>query len=240
MGAAPRIAIAAGGTAGHVVPALAIAGALTAQQASVFFIGGVRAERDLVLAAGYELEQIDVRGLDRRNALKASAALARSAIATARARALLRTHDATAVLGAGGYVAAPVGLAAVALRLPLVLCEADSRLGLSNRLLAPLARRVCLAFPIAGRDDPRYLVTGRAVAPPRADRVTARRQYALGEDELMVFVFGGSLGAHSINEAALAGLDGAAFRVLHVTGRRDWPAFRARSHTSGYELREYL
>jgi UDP-N-acetylglucosamine--N-acetylmuramyl-(pentapeptide) pyrophosphoryl-undecaprenol N-acetylglucosamine transferase len=222
------------------MPALAIADALTAQQASVFFIGGVRAERDLVLAAGYELEQIDVRGLDRRNPLKASVALARSGVATARARALLRANDATAVLGAGGYVAAPVGLAAVALRLPLVLCEADSHLGLSNRALAPLARRVCLAFPIAGRDDPRYIVTGRAVTPPRTDRVAARRSYGLADDELMVLVFGGSLGARSINDAALAGLDGARFRVLHVTGRRDWPAFRTRSHAPGYELCEYL
>lgn len=223
-----------------MIPALAIADALTAQQASVFFIGGVRAERDLVLAAGYELEQIDVRGLDRHNPLKASVALARSAVATARARALLRAHDATAVLGAGGYVAAPVGLAAAALRLPLVLCESDSHLGLSNRILAPLARRVCLAFPIAGREDPRYLVTGRAVVPPHSDRAAARRQYALADDELMVLVFGGSLGARSINTAALAGLDGARFRVLHVTGRRDWPAFRARSHTPEYALREYL
>ena len=55
-------------------------------------------------------------------------------------------------MGGGGYVAGPVGLAAVLLRIPLVLTEADSHLGIANRLLAPFARRVCLAFPIAGRD----------------------------------------------------------------------------------------
>jgi UDP-N-acetylglucosamine--N-acetylmuramyl-(pentapeptide) pyrophosphoryl-undecaprenol N-acetylglucosamine transferase len=240
MAEQPRIAIAAGGTAGHVMPALAIADALTAQGASVFFIGGDRAERDLVVAGGYELERIDVSGLDRRNPLKASAALARSAVATARARSILVERDVTAVLGGGGYVAGPVGLAAVALRLPLVLSEADSHLGLTNRSLAPFARRVCLAFPIPGRDSPRYLVTGRAVAPPHADRERARRQYGLGNDELMVLVFGGSLGARSINDAALTGLGGANFRVLHITGRRDWPEFRARAHPPGYELREYL
>ena len=222
------------------MPALAIAQALVAQDASVFFIGGDRAERELVPAAGFELERIDVSGLDRRNPLKASAALARSARATARAGTLLRRHGATAVLGGGGYVAGPVVLAAVAQRLPIVLCEADSHLGLTNRRLAPFARRVCLAFPIAGRDDPRYLVTGRAVPPVLADRAGARKQYALKGRELMVLVFGGSLGARSINQAALAGLDGASFRVLHVTGRRDWPELRNRPHGPHYELLEYL
>ena len=68
-----------------------------------------------------------------------------------------------AVMGGGGYVAGPVGLAAVTLRIPLVLTEADSHLGLTNRMLAPFARRVCLAFPLAGREGPRYRVTGRPV-----------------------------------------------------------------------------
>jgi UDP-N-acetylglucosamine--N-acetylmuramyl-(pentapeptide) pyrophosphoryl-undecaprenol N-acetylglucosamine transferase len=236
----PRIAIAAGGTAGHVVPALAVADALVTQGASVFFIGGDRAERELVPAAGYQLERIDVRGLDRHSPLKASAALARSAAATARARRLLRREGAGAVLGAGGYVAGPVVLAGAALRLPIVLCEADSHLGLTNRALAPLARRVCLAFPIASRSGPRYLVTGRAVPPVRAERAAVRQSVGLGSWEQLVFVFGGSLGARSINEAALAGLVGASFRVLHVTGTRDWAELRTREHGGLYELREYL
>ena len=222
------------------MPALAIADALAAQQASVFFIGGDRAERELVPAAGFELERLDVRGLDRRNPLKAAGALVRSALATERARGLLREQGATAVLGGGGYVSGPVGLAAVALHLPLVLCEADSHLGVANRTLAPFARRVCLALPIEGRSGPRYLVTGRAVPPPQAARGKARRKFRLRADDILVLVFGGSLGARSINEAAISGLDGARFRVLHVTGRRDWPEFRTRAHTDRYELYEYL
>jgi UDP-N-acetylglucosamine--N-acetylmuramyl-(pentapeptide) pyrophosphoryl-undecaprenol N-acetylglucosamine transferase len=222
------------------MPALAVAGALRTRGASVYFIGGDRAERELVPAAGYELERITVRGLDRHNPLKASLALAAASRATAAARAILRERSTTAVLGGGGYVAGPVGLAAVSLRLPLVLCEADSHLGLANRTLAPFARRICLAFPIAGCDGPRYLVTGRAVALPETDRAAARRRYRLDRDDLMVLVFGGSLGAHSINEAALAGLSGASFRVLHVTGTRDWPALRTRDHGPQYEIVEYL
>ena len=75
-------------------------------------------------------------------------------------------------MGGGGYVAGPAGLAALSLRVPLVLTEADRHLGLANRLLARRARRVCLAFPIPGREGERYLVTGRPVpaAVGTADR----------------------------------------------------------------------
>ncbi len=83
------------------------------------------------------------------------------------------------MLGGGGYVAGPVGLAAVRMGLPLVLTEADSHLGLANRLLARRARRVCLAFPIPGREGDPYLVTGRPVprAVLEADREAARARF---------------------------------------------------------------
>src|SRR4051812_40048446 len=147
----PRIVIAAGGTAGHVVPALAVADALRARGAEVEFIGGERAEAELVPAAGYPFHQLSVRGIDRDNPIRAVGAVFLAARATARARRLLKEIGADAVLGGGGYVAGPVGLAARTLGLPLVLTEADSHLGVSNRMLAPFAARVCLAFPIAGR-----------------------------------------------------------------------------------------
>ncbi|MBA3809779.1 MAG: glycosyltransferase, partial [Solirubrobacterales bacterium] len=174
MSAAPRrIVIAAGGTAGHVVPALAVADALRAEGAEVQFIGGERAEAQLVPAAGYPLHQISVQGLSRTNPLRALRALALAAKAVGRARGLLRDLAPDAVLGGGGYVAGPVGLAAVSLRIPLVLSEADSHLGLTNRMLARFARRVCLAFPIAGRAGPRYRVTGRPAVAPQHDRAAA-------------------------------------------------------------------
>jgi UDP-N-acetylglucosamine--N-acetylmuramyl-(pentapeptide) pyrophosphoryl-undecaprenol N-acetylglucosamine transferase len=133
-----------------------------------------------------------------------------------------------------------VVLAAAAMRLPIVLTEADSHLGLTNRVLAPLARRVCLAYPIVGRGGPRYLVTGRPTPPMLAERESARASWRIAAGEQCVLVFGGSLGARTINEAALSGLDGARFRVLHVTGKRDWPGLRERQHGPLYELREYL
>jgi UDP-N-acetylglucosamine--N-acetylmuramyl-(pentapeptide) pyrophosphoryl-undecaprenol N-acetylglucosamine transferase len=226
-----------------VVPALAVADALRAEGAHVVFVGGERAERTMVPAAGYELRPIAVEGLSRSNPLKAARAVARAALALRTARAIVREVRPDAVLGAGGYVAGPVGLAAVAQRVPIVLAEADSHLGLTNRLLARSARRVCLAFPIAGREGERYLVTGRAVPPPATDRAAARARFDLREDDTCVLVFGGSLGARTINEAAVAGLAGADYRVLHACGTRDYAALRERlgpEPPANYDLREFI
>ena len=240
-----------------MVPALAVAGALRAEGAQVEFIGGDRAEAELVPAAGFELRRIAVEGMSRTNPLRAARALWRAARAYARALSLLRELGPDAVMGGGGYVAGPVGLAAVTLRIPLVLTEADSHLGLTNRVLARGARRVCLAFPLAGRDGPRYRVTGRPVPPPQADRAGARERLGLAEGRDCVLVFGGSLGARSINMAAVEAFadttapsatlpgrsstpvaskhsaatgtpaTGTAFDVLHVAGRRDYPELSA-------------
>src|SRR4051812_50193028 len=106
----PRVLIAAGGTAGHVVPALAIAAALRDSGAQVEFAGGERAEAELVPAAGYPFHELRVAGLDRKNPLKAAraAGLAAKAVFTAR-RILKREIRADAGLGGGGYGAGPAG-----------------------------------------------------------------------------------------------------------------------------------
>ena len=209
-----------------MVPALAVAGALRDRGALVTFAGTAeRAEATLVPEAGFKIDHLRVRGIDRANPLKAAGALALSARAVPAARGILKARQAQAVLGGGGYVAAPVGLAASALRLPLVLSEADRHLGLANRMLARRARRICLAFPIPGLDGERYLVTGRPV--PRAvldaDRDDARGRLGIGADERCLLVFGGSQGALSINTAILDGLlePDPGFRVLCISGTRD-------------------
>src|SRR4051812_31046489 len=230
--------IAAGGTAGHVVPAIAVADALRAEGVEVIFVGGERAEAELVPGAGYPLEAIRVEGLSRSNPLKAARAALKAVGALRAAGAILRRQRPDAVLGGGGYVAGPVGLAAALRRIPLVLAEADSHLGLTNRLLARRARRVCLAFPIAGRDDPRYLVTGRAVPPTFEDRAGARAAFDLADEDVCVLVFGGSLGARSINQTALVALADAPYRVLHIAGRRDFPELSAPGPR--YDLRDYV
>jgi UDP-N-acetylglucosamine--N-acetylmuramyl-(pentapeptide) pyrophosphoryl-undecaprenol N-acetylglucosamine transferase len=240
-----------------VVPALAVADALRDRGASVSFIGTPdRAEAHLVPRAGYEIDFVDVRGLDRRNPLRAAGAAARAIRAIPVVGRILRQRGADAVMGGGGYVAGPAGLAAVRRRVPLVLTEADSRLGLANRLLSRRARRVCLAFPIEGLQGERYLVTGRAV--PRsvieADRGEARKRFGIPAEARCLLVFGGSLGARTINEAALAAFAGdlprpgeglhpwgngpgskREFWVLHVAGSRDYPKARERVEAAAPE-----
>ncbi len=220
-----------------MVPALAVADALRAQGAEVVFVGADRAEATLVPQAGYELHRLRVASLPRSgNIVAVARAIAVDALALRAAVALLRELSPDAVLGAGGYVAGPISLAAVLRRVPLVLSEADSHLGLTNRLLARFAKRVCLAFPIKRRR--RYLVTGRPVPAPATDRAAARARFAIEQDDTCVLVFGGSQGARSINHAAVQAFAGAQFHVLHAAGERDLPEL----HSPGphYDLRGYI
>ena len=220
------------------MPALAVADALRAEGAEVVFVGGDRAELELVPAAGYELRRLRVAPLPRRRPVQAMRASALAAGAVRDARRVVKEVRASAVLGAGGYVAGPVGLSAVVSRVPLVLSEADSHLGLTNRVLAPFARRVCLAFPIEGLDSARYVVTGRPVPPPATDRRAARARFGIGLSETCVLVFGGSQGARSINRAAVEAFAGARFHVLHAAGERDLHDLQAPG--PHYDLRGYV
>ncbi len=136
-------------------------------------------------------------------------------------------------MGGGGFVAGPAGLAALREGTPLVLTEADSHLGLANRLLARRATRVCLAFPIAGREGERYLVTGRPVpsAVLVGDRAAARERFGVAPAARCLLVMGGSQGARSINRCAIeafAERAGRDFHVLHLTGTRDFEELERR------------
>jgi UDP-N-acetylglucosamine--N-acetylmuramyl-(pentapeptide) pyrophosphoryl-undecaprenol N-acetylglucosamine transferase len=178
----------------------------------------------MVPARGYAFHPFRVSGFERRlgPALLGSAARAIAAPAAC-ARILGRVRP-DVVLGAGGYVAGPMIAAAAARRIPSALMEADAHLGLANRMAAPLARVVLLAFPIAGREPPHYRVVGRPVDPAFAGttREEARTAYAIPAGDRVVAIFGGSLGAGTINAAAASAFGEGApanVTVLHVTGR---------------------
>ena len=228
---------------------MAVADELRADGAEVSFLGTrERIEVDLVPSAGYELDFLKARGIDRGSPLRAAVAAAEAAGAVGTALRVLWRRRPDVVVGGGGFVAGPAGLAAVLAGIPLILTEADSHLGLTNRLLARRARRVCLAFPIAGREGERYPVTGRPV--PRAvlgaDRAGARARFGIAAGARCLLVIGGSQGARSINECAIAALaerGGRDFDIVHVAGRRDFDELEQRlaaaPHNERYTLLAY-
>jgi UDP-N-acetylglucosamine--N-acetylmuramyl-(pentapeptide) pyrophosphoryl-undecaprenol N-acetylglucosamine transferase len=228
---------------------MAVADELRASGAEVSFLGTrERIEADLVPAAGYEIDFVKVRGIDRGNRLRGAVAGVEAIGAAGTALRVLWRRRPDVVMGGGGFVAGPAGLAAVLARVPLVLTEADSHLGLANRLLARRAQRVCLAFPIAGREAERYLVTGRPVpeAVLVADRGAARERFGVSPEARCLLVMGGSQGARSINECAIAALaerDGRDFDVIHLAGRRDFTQLEQRlaaaPHGDRYTLLAY-
>jgi UDP-N-acetylglucosamine--N-acetylmuramyl-(pentapeptide) pyrophosphoryl-undecaprenol N-acetylglucosamine transferase len=228
---------------------MAVAAELRASGAEVSFLGTrERIEADLVPAAGYEIDFVQVRGIDRRNPLRAARAAIEAGGATLAARRAIRRRGADVVLGGGGFVAGPAGLAAVLNRTPLILTEADSHLGLANRLLAGRARRVCLAFPIDGREGERYRVTGRPVPATvlGADRTEARQRFGIAPDARCLLAMGGSQGARSINFCAIEALaerNGRDFHVIHLAGQRDFEELQQRlaaaPHNDAYTLLAY-
>ena len=159
-----RCLIAAGGTAGHVRPALAVAEALRARGVKVTFAGSPdRVESRLVPEAGFELDTFAVSGIPRRIGVGLVRSLSQAIRAPFSCSTILSRRRPDVVLGGGGYVAGPMVLAARLRGIPAALTEADAHLGLANRLAAPFARRVFLAYAIDGRDGPKYRVVGRPI-----------------------------------------------------------------------------
>jgi UDP-N-acetylglucosamine--N-acetylmuramyl-(pentapeptide) pyrophosphoryl-undecaprenol N-acetylglucosamine transferase len=221
--------IAAGGTAGHVLPALAVAEALRDRGVRVTFAGSPdRVEASLVPEAGFEFDPFRISGFPRRPGLALARALGRAAAAPAACRRVLARRRPDVVLGGGGFVAGPMVLAAWSRRIPAALTEADAHFGLANRLAAPFARRVFLAYDIPGRQGEKYRVVGRPVPSAHlgVGRADARRRLGLPADEPVLAFFGALAGARSLNDFAVRtyGEDGPA--VLHLTGARDFDRLR--------------
>ena len=214
--------IAAGGTAGHVVPALAIADALRAEGAEVVFAAASAPRRELVPAAGYELETLRVEGISRSNPLKAARAVAarRRARSAPRAQMLRAATAPTPCSAAAATSPGPVGLAAVHEADP---ARAD-RGRQPPRAHQPPARaarppRLPRVPDRGARRRALPASPGGPVPPPVTDREAARAAFGIAPDDRVVLIFGGSLGARSINLAAVEAFADAPFRVLHVAGR---------------------
>ena len=236
---APRCLIAAGGTAGHVLPSLAVAEALVERGAKVTFAGSPdRVEARLVPEAGFELDTFRISGLPRRPTPALARSLARALRAPRACRRIFAERKPDVVLGGGGYVAGPMVYAASRKGIPAALMEADAHLGLANRLAVPFAKRVFLAFPIEGREGPKYRVTGRPI--PARNRATSRaegrRVFDLPPRARVLLVFGGSLGAASLNDVVIESFGETGPAMLHLCGERDYERLRRRVKRDDYKL----
>lgn len=231
-----RVLLAGGGTGGHLYPGLAVADRLTREGVECLFIGTRKGlESRVVPERGYPIRFIQARGLSLRPValVKALASLSWGTFQSLRILASFRPQ---LVVGTGGYVSAPVVLAAALRGLPSVVLEQNAVPGKTTRLLGRLARRVCVSFEASADHLPsaRVVVTGNPVAPEvlNADRAQARLSLSIPEGQPCLLVTGASQGARSLNEAVLKALPGWRERpwtIIHLTGPSHFEAVREQS-----------
>jgi len=197
-----------------------------------------RVEARLVPEAGFAFDAFGVVGLPRRPGVELARSLIRAGGAVRESRRILRRRRPDVVLGAGSFVAGPMVLAAASMRIPAAVTEADAHLGLANRLAAPFARRVFLAYELDGLGPPKYRVVGRPIPArsrpqPRGD---ARAGLGLPADGRILGVFGARAGAKSLNELAVETWGEEGPVVLHLSGERDYDALQPRVKRRDYHL----
>lgn len=239
---AGRIVIAGGGTAGHVLPGIAVANALLAggrARSDILFVGSARGlEATLVPEAGFEVMLLPGRGIQRRLSRQNVGAVWGLLRAIFTMIGWVRRHRPAAVLTLGGYASVAGSLAAVLWRVPIVVAEQNARAGAANRLIGRFARSC--AVPVAGTDLPRAVVTGNPVREVIASvaardaggadlraarRAEARAALGIPADRHVIAAFAGSLGATRINEAVVGLCERWATRgdvwIHHIVGARD-------------------
>jgi len=236
----PWALICGGGTAGHVLPALAVGRALVARghpADTIQFLGARHGiEGRLVPAAGFRVTLLPGRGVERRLAVANLRALAGLAAAAVAGVGLAARRRPAVIVSVGGYASLPGVLASALLRVPLVVVEQNAAPGAANRLAARTAHAAAVAFP--GTALPRSVVTGNpvrqevlAVDRSPAGQAAARRALGLPPEATVIVAFGGSLGARTINQAVLAlaqqWRDRTDVAIYHVVGTRDWDTMTA-------------
>ena len=220
MGA--NVLIMAGGTGGHVFPALACAREFEARGYTVHWLGTPRGiENELVEPAGFTLHRINVTGLrgkGKLSLLKAPFVLLKALF---QARKIIRQLKPVCVLGFGGYVTGPGGLAAKTCGVPVIIHEQNAVAGTANRLLVPMTSRVCEAFPQTFAASDKLRTTGNPVRP---ELFTLAPRAALEGRKARLLVLGGSLGAEPLNKLLPEALANVAAElrpeVFHQAGKK--------------------
>ena len=211
-----RIIISGGGTGGHIFPAVSIANAIKEQhpEAEILFVGAEgRMEMQRVPAAGYQIIGLPVAGFDRKHLLKNISVLIKLMKSQIKARRIIKEFKPDAAVGVGGYASGPTLKVAGSMGIPTLIQEQNSYAGVTNKLLAKKACKICVAYEGMERffDKGKIILTGNPVRQnllnQQMSREDAIRSFNLDPTKKTVLIVGGSLGARTINNCVLNGLD---------------------------------
>lgn len=211
-----RIIISGGGTGGHIFPAVSIANALKAKRldAHILFVGALgRMEMQRVPAAGYDIVGLPVCGFDRKHLWRNIAVLWKLAKSQLKARRIIKEFRPQVAVGVGGYASGPTLKVAGMMGIPTLIQEQNSYAGVTNKLLAQKAEKICVAYEGMERFFPagKIIMTGNPVRQDLLDRQTDRseavRSFGLDPEKKTILIIGGSLGARTINQCVLSHLD---------------------------------
>ena len=211
-----RIIISGGGTGGHIFPAVSIANAIKAKRpdAKILFVGAKgRMEMQRVPAAGYEIKGLPICGFDRKHLLKNFAVLFRIWKSQRMAKKIIKDFKPMAAVGVGGYASGPTLNVCASKGIPCLIQEQNSYAGVTNKLLAKKAQKICVAYEGMERFFPadKIIMTGNPVRQnvlsTTLTKAEARKQFGLDPEKKTILLVGGSLGARTINESVLQNLD---------------------------------
>ena len=211
-----RIIISGGGTGGHIFPAVSIANAIKElhPEAEILFVGAEgRMEMHRVPAAGYPIKGLPVAGFDRKNLLKNIPVLIKLFKSQRMARKIVKDFRPHAAVGVGGYASGPTLKVAGSMGIPTLLQEQNSYAGVTNKLLAKQAKKICVAYEGMERffDKDKIILTGNPVRQgllnPTTTREEAIASFGLNPEKRTVLILGGSLGARTINQCIMNNLD---------------------------------
>jgi len=226
-----RIIISGGGTGGHIFPAVSIANAIKAKRpdAKILFVGAAgRMEMQRVPAAGYEIKGLPICGFDRKNLLRNFKVLYKIWKSQRMAKKIIREFKPMAAVGVGGYASGPTLNKCAAMGIPCLIQEQNSYAGVTNKLLAKKASKICVAYDGMERFFPadKIIMTGNPVRQTLLDtnmsREEAVRSFGLDPEKKTILIVGGSLGARTVNESVIRHLDdieSSGVQVIWQTGK---------------------
>lgn len=211
-----RVLISGGGTGGHIFPAISIANAIRRRfpDVEILFVGADnRMEMERVPAAGYKIEGLTICGFDRKNLLRNIGVLIKLRRAMRKARSIVRNFKPQIAIGVGGYASGPTLKAAQKLGVPTLIQEQNSYAGVTNKLLAKKAKRICVAYEGMERFFPAETIalTGNPIRKNLLDntmsKTEAKEKLGFIPEKPLVLIVGGSLGARTINESIARNLE---------------------------------